>query len=50
MTSTEVTLPGGFPLGDGAILNDRLGGPDVPIASGKITIGLGPWGSAILSP
>lgn len=50
MSSTDVTLPAGFPLGNGSVLKDRLGGPDATIAGGKLTIALPAWGAAVLAP
>jgi len=48
--TTDVPLPASLPLADGTTLHDRLGGPDVTVSGGHISVTLGPWGSAILAP
>lgn len=49
-TSLTASLPVTLPLADGAVLHDRLGGPDVTVASGTVTLNLGSRGVAVLAP
>lgn len=43
-------LPVTLPLAEGAVLHDRLGGADVRVSGGAVTITLGARGAAILAP
>lgn len=43
-------LPAGFPLADGTVLRDRLGGASVTVRGGAVAVALAPWGSAVLAP
>ncbi len=47
--SVTVRLPGGFPLAEGAMLRDRLGGAAARVTGGAVTVTLGPWGAAVLA-
>lgn len=49
-TTTEVVLPATFPLANGSVLKDRLGGPDATITAGKLSIQLAGRSAAILAP
>jgi glycosidase len=49
-TTTEVVLPATFPLSNGTQLKDRLGGANVTITTGKLSIPLPGRGAAILAP
>lgn len=44
------TLPLTIPLSNGVVLHDRLGGPDVTVSGGTVTITLPARSSAILAP
>jgi glycosidase len=44
------TLPVTMPLSDGTTLHDRLGGPDVVVTGGAVTLSLGARGAAVLAP
>jgi glycosidase len=44
------TLPLTIPLSNGTVLHDRLGGPDVTVSGGAVTLTLGARSSAILAP
>jgi glycosidase len=44
------TLPVTMPLPNGTTLHDQLGGPDVVVSGGAVTVTLGPLGAAILAP
>ena len=44
------TLPVTLPLSEGTLLHDRLGGADVRVSGGAVTISLGARGAAILAP
>ena len=44
------SLPLTIPLSNGTVLHDRLGGPDVTVTNGTVTIALGPRGAAVLAP
>ena len=43
-------LPVTLPLAEGTVLRDRLGGPNVRVTGGTVTITLGARGAAILAP
>jgi glycosidase len=45
-----VPLPVTLPFAEGAILKDRLGGPDVTVTGGVLRIPLGARGAAVLAP
>ncbi len=47
--TVTVRLPGGFPLADGAMLRDRLGGASVRVMGNAVTVTLGAWGAAVLA-
>ena len=49
-TNTKVTLPATFPLSDGTVLVDRLGGQSVTVSGGSLDISLPSRGAAILAP
>ena len=51
-TSTTVTvpLPQTLALADGTVLHDALGGPDVTVTGGSITVTVGAQSAAILAP
>jgi glycosidase len=49
-TSFSAALPVTLPLAEGTVLHDRLGGPDVTVTSGAVTVNLGARGAAILAP
>jgi glycosidase len=49
-TTVTTALPPNLGLADGTTLHDRMGGPDVPVAGGTVTIMLGPQSAAILAP
>jgi neopullulanase len=51
-TSSTFTaaLPITMPLADGTTLHDQLGGSDVTVSGGTVTVTLGPLGAAILAP
>jgi glycosidase len=44
------TLPATLPFGPGAVLHDRLGGADVAVTNGAVTVTLPARGAAILAP
>lgn len=48
--SVTVTLPVTLPLAEGTVLHDRLGGPDVKVTGGAVSLTLAPRGSAVLAP
>ena len=48
-TALQAALPASLGLPNGTTLHDRLGGPDVVVANGAVTIALGPRGAAILA-
>jgi hypothetical protein len=52
LTPTTVTasLPPSLGIKDGTVLHDHLGGPDVPVSGGTITVTLGAQSAAILAP
>jgi glycosidase len=49
---TTIQAPHGAsaPLTNGTTLHDRLGGPDVVVTGGAVSIALGPRGAAVLAP
>jgi glycosidase len=49
-TTFTATLPVTMLLSDGTTLHDSLGGPDVAVTGGAITLTLGASGAAILAP
>jgi glycosidase len=49
-TTINTSLPATLGLADGTTLRDRLGGPDVIVANGAVSIPLGPRGAAVLAP
>ncbi len=51
-TATTVTtpLPASLGIADGTVLHDHLGGPDVTVVSGGVTVTLGAQSAAILAP
>jgi neopullulanase len=48
--SFTASLPVTLPLADGTTLHDKLGGPDVQVLGGTVSLTLPPRGSAILAP
>jgi hypothetical protein len=50
-TNTITTsLPPSLPLANGTVLHDSLGGPDVTVTNGSVSVSLAARGSAILAP
>ena len=49
-TTIATALPASLGLADGTVLHDRLGGPDVTVSGGAISVSLGAQGAAILAP
>jgi glycosidase len=49
-TTFTAALPAALPVAEGATLHDRLGGPDVTVTHGTVTLTLPAWGAAILAP
>jgi glycosidase len=49
-TTIMTALPPTLGLANGTALRDRLGGPDVVVTNGGVSIPLGPRGAAILAP
>jgi glycosidase len=49
-TSVITALPASLGLADGTTLHDQMGGPDVAVTGGTITVQLGPQSVAILGP
>ena len=49
-TSFSASIPASIPLSNGTVLHDRLGGPDVTVTGGAVSISLGARGAAILAP
>jgi glycosidase len=49
-TTVAATLPVTLPFGDGTVLHDRMGGPDVTVSSGSIRVALGARSFAVLAP
>jgi neopullulanase len=49
-TTFTTALPAALPVAEGAVLHDSLGGPDVTVSGGTVTITLPAWGAAILAP
>jgi glycosidase len=48
--ATAVPVPADLPLPDNTTLNDRLGGPAIVVAGGKIPLNIGPHSSAVYAP
>jgi glycosidase len=48
--SITATLPATLPLAEGTVLHDRLGGSDVTVTGGAVTLSIGARGAAILAP
>ncbi len=48
--SITATLPVTLPLAEGTTLHDSLGGPDVTVTNGAVTLNLAPRGAAVLAP
>jgi glycosidase len=49
-TTITAPLPASLGLANGSVLHDHLGGPDVTVANGAITVTLGAQSAAILAP
>ncbi|HEY8088666.1 MAG TPA: alpha-amylase family glycosyl hydrolase, partial [Polyangiaceae bacterium] len=49
-TSITTALPPALALADGTTLHDRMGGPDVHVTAGTVSLTLGPRSAAILAP
>jgi glycosidase len=49
-TTFSGTLPSGLGLANSTVLHDRLGGPDVTVSGGAVSVTLSPRGAAILAP
>ncbi|MEZ4223463.1 MAG: alpha-amylase family glycosyl hydrolase [Polyangiaceae bacterium] len=49
-TTSAVTLPASLGLSDGQVLKDRLGGANVTVTGGSVSITLQPYASAVLAP
>jgi glycosidase len=49
-TTVITALPASLGIADGTALHDQMGGPDVQVSGGILTVGLGPQGVAILGP
>jgi MYXO-CTERM domain-containing protein len=49
-TTVTAALPVTMPLTDGTTLHDSLGGPDVVVTGGAVTLNLGAGSAAILAP
>jgi glycosidase len=49
-TSITTALPPSLGIADGTTLHDRMGGPDVKVSGGTITVPLGAQSAAILAP
>jgi neopullulanase len=49
-TSVTTALPASLGIQDGTTLHDQMGGPDVAVTGGVITVSLGAQGAAILAP
>ncbi|MGH7282687.1 MAG: hypothetical protein ACRELY_14260 [Polyangiaceae bacterium] len=49
-SSFSAAIPASIPLSNGTVLHDRLGGPDVTVTGGAVSISLGARGAAILAP
>lgn len=49
-TSVTTALPPSLGIQDGVTLHDQMGGPDVPVSDGTITVSLGAQSVAILAP
>jgi glycosidase len=49
-TSITAALPASLGMAEGTVLHDHMGGPDVPVSGGTITVSLGAQSAAILAP
>jgi hypothetical protein len=49
-TTLTATLPVTMPLSNGTTLHDSLGGSDIVVTNGTVTLTLGATGAAILAP
>jgi glycosidase len=49
-TSVTAALPPALGIADGTVLHDRMGGPDVTVTGGVITVSLGAQSAAFLGP
>jgi glycosidase len=49
-TTVTTALPPSLGLANGTTLHDHMGGPDVPVSGGAITVTLGAQSAAILAP
>ena len=49
-TTITTPIPAALGIADHTVLHDRLGGPDVTVANGSITVTLGAQSAAILAP
>jgi neopullulanase len=51
-TATQITasLPAALGIANGTVLHDHLGGADVTVANGQISVSLNSQGAAILAP
>ena len=49
-TTSVVTIPPSLGLKDGQSLTDKLGGPSVSLSGDQLSLNLGPYASAVLSP
>ncbi|MEO8876693.1 MAG: alpha-amylase family glycosyl hydrolase [Polyangiaceae bacterium] len=49
-TTFSASLPPTSPLSNGTVLHDRLGGPDVTVTGGAVSLSLAARGAAILAP
>ncbi len=49
-TSVTTALPASLAIADGVVLHDQMGGPDVTVSGGIITVALPAQGVAILAP
>lgn len=47
--TVTVRLPGGFPVTEGAMLRDRMGGAAARVSGGSVTLTLPAWGAQILA-
>jgi glycosidase len=49
-TTVTTALPPSLGIADGTTLHDHMGGPDVPVSAGAITVTIGAQSAAILAP
>ena len=49
-TTVTTALPASLGIADGTVLHDHMGGPDVTVSGGAISVTLGAQGAAILAP